>query len=271
MASEDNMKRFSNILDSILAGEDVDTSGITDEELLHTIEFARKMRSLRESPGEQFSSQLRGRLLSRAAEEDARAHHREKSSRMQGLWHKPVWQIVLAVVITVFAVNLAIHLQTFTPETAPDPTPETTPATEPAPEPEPEAAAPHAMTDEGTLSLGNIELTSHPSQHSYNIGEEIAVEFEVTNHSSETVYLDPFPPQMELVGADSDTVWESEGGEDRLSVEAGETVTYHLCWDQSDASGAQVSAGEYRLDFVTYIEQEGLQDQAITGTSFTIY
>ncbi|MFO8144069.1 MAG: hypothetical protein R6T78_05315, partial [Dehalococcoidales bacterium] len=139
MASEDKMKRFSYILDSILAGEDIDTSGITDEELLRTLDFARKMRSLRESPGEQFSSQLRGRLLSRLAEEDARAYHQEKRNRLlQGLWRKPVWQRVLAVVITAFAVNLAIHLKTFTPETAPEPSP--TPSPEIAPVPEPEAA-----------------------------------------------------------------------------------------------------------------------------------
>ena len=269
MASEDRMKRFSNILDSILAGEDVDTSGVTDEELLRTIEFARKMRSLRESPDERFTSQLRGRLLSRVAEEDARAHHREKAGRLQGLWRKPVWQIVLAVVVTAFAVNLAIHLKTFTPETAPEPSP--TPSPEIAPAPEPEAAAPDAMIEEGTLSLGNIELASHPSRDSYSIGEEVAVEFKVTNHGSETVHMSPFPPQIEIVGAESHTVWESSGGEDRLSVEAGETVSYHLNWDQSDASGAQVSPGDYHLEFLTYIEQEGVRGQAGTGTSFSIY
>jgi len=110
-----------------------------------------------------------------------------------------------------------------------------------------------------------------PTQPAYLSGEEVAVELAVTNNSSETVYLTPFPPEIRIAAEDLGTVWTSNAGEDRLTVEMGDTVTYHLSWDQRDTRGVAVPAGEYRIEFLTYLEQDGQLTPADAEASIIIH
>jgi hypothetical protein len=105
--------------------------------------------------------------------------------------------------------------------------------------------------------MAAIEFTAQPTQPAYLSGEEVIVKLVVTNNSSETVYLSPFPPEIKINAETLGTVWTSRAGEDRLTVEIGDTVTYHLSWDQRDTQGAAVPSGQYRIKFLTYLERDG--------------
>lgn len=279
MAKEDSLKQFSDSLDMMLAGEEIDITAIPEAEYRRALDFARTMVDLRPAPSARFTNQLRGRLLARIAQENIPAQ-REERGRFWGLWRKPVWQVVFTVLITVLAVNLALHMRTYVPEPTPEPTPTPTPTeptpepapepvpepTEPAPEPEPEPAPEPPPPD-----LIAVEFTAQPTQSAYLSGEEVAVELAVTNSSSETVYLTPFPPEIRITSEDLNTVWTSRAGEDRLTVEIGDTVTYHLSWDQRDDQGTAVPAGEYQIEFLTYLEQDGQLTPSDTEASIIIH
>lgn len=286
MAKEDSLKQFADSLDIMLAGEEVDITAVPEAEYRRALDFARTMVALRPAPSARFANQLRGRLLARIAQENIPAQ-REERGRFWGLWRKPVWQVVFAVLITALAVNLALHMRTYVPEPAPEPTPtpaptpEPTPTPEPAPEPAPEPTEPipapipepepEPAPEPPPPDLIAVEFTAQPTQPAYLSGEEVAVELAVTNSSSETVYLTPFPPEIRITSEDLGTVWASRSGEDRLTIEMGDTATYHLSWNQRDDRGVAVPAGEYRIEFLTYLEQDGQLTPADAEASIIIH
>lgn len=278
MAKEDSLKQFSDSLDMMLAGEEIDITAVPEAEYRLALDFTRTMVDLRPAPSARFTNQLRGRLLARIAQENIPAQ-REERGRFWGLWRKPVWQVVFAVLITALAVNLALHMRTYVPEPAPEPTPTPAPTPEPTPPPTPEPApepteptpTPEPSPEPPPPDLIAVEFTVEPTQPAYLSGEEVAVELAVTNSSSETVYLTPFPPEIRITSEDLGTVWASRAGEDRLTIEIGDTATYHLSWDQRDDRGVAVPAGEYQIEFLTYLEQDGQLTPADAEASIIIH
>jgi len=65
---ENEMERFSQDIDRILAGEEVQASEAASDDYRTTLEFAQKLAGLRDAPSPSFQAQLKTRLLQRLSE-----------------------------------------------------------------------------------------------------------------------------------------------------------------------------------------------------------
>ncbi|MFC1976710.1 hypothetical protein ACFLWS_00345 [Chloroflexota bacterium] len=73
MASDNNTERkFSEYLDKLLKGEDVDIGGDASDDLKEAIEFSRKLMALGSEPMPAFKSDLKKRLISKLVEREQR-------------------------------------------------------------------------------------------------------------------------------------------------------------------------------------------------------
>jgi hypothetical protein len=65
---ENEMERFAQDIDRILAGEEVQASEAASDDYRTTLEFTRKLTGLRDAPSPSFQAQLKARLLQRLSE-----------------------------------------------------------------------------------------------------------------------------------------------------------------------------------------------------------
>jgi len=96
---------FSENLDFLISGQDIQVGDIKDDDLRSALIFARKMIELRPSPSAQFETQLKGRLLTRMARENI-DNSRKGSwfSRLAAIMpRQPLWQAVTALVVVFIA------------------------------------------------------------------------------------------------------------------------------------------------------------------------
>jgi len=84
---------------------------------------------------------------------------------------------------------------------------------------------------------------------SYLPGEEVVIEFSFKNITDEPFEIDPFPPDIEIVGGRGadELVRLFPAGTETKSLEPGEVASYTLTWDQRDDQGQQVDYGCYWL------------------------
>lgn len=89
-----------------------------------------------------------------------------------------------------------------------------------------------------------------PEEAYYLPGEIVEVKFSLTNVSSETIKLDPYPPAIEVKPARQDeVVFSIAAGTQPLEIKPGDTITLEFSWDQKDTEGKQISPGWYDITF----------------------
>ena len=65
--------KFTEYIDRLLAGEQIDVSGEIDDELRSAMDFTKAMLSDRDEPSPAFRAQLRERLLQKLYQQEAEA------------------------------------------------------------------------------------------------------------------------------------------------------------------------------------------------------
>ncbi len=231
---QDRERRFSEDLDRILAGEDVQTDDTTDKELIDTLDFARKMSELRAVPSMQYTSRLKARLLQKLEEKEAQAKQR------QGwFWNllrsRPVWQIAI-VVLLVAAAGIVWRTGVLGPVT-PVPSPTTVPAVSPTP-----ATVPAPLPPAGRL----LSVDARTDKSSYQPGEKVNIELSMRNVSPERLTIDKFPPIVSLMQSDTrQPVYTISGVTAARTLASSEVARVTLTWDQVDFKDRPVTGSFY--------------------------
>jgi hypothetical protein len=96
---ENEMERFAQDIDRILAGEEVQASEAASDDYRTTLEFARKLAGLRYAPSPSFQAQLKARLLQRLSEEGAPEGRSGWQRRLPALITVPLSIFLLAVLV----------------------------------------------------------------------------------------------------------------------------------------------------------------------------
>ena len=244
-------KEFSENIDRLLAGRDIEAGEDVSEDFRSAIQFAQKLEELRDESLPAFKDQLRRRLLLKLAEKEAAAE--EQKEKRASFWEalrnlvprSPVWRtatatVAVAVMAAVVFWGSGIFVQ------APEQTAERgpAPATAPAPKVAPEGP-PVAMLDSGAIL--NLEPVVEET-NVYMTGEEIIIDLVFTNTGSESIIVPSFPPVIQISRADTGAVVRSFAqGSESAEISASGMLDYTLVWDQLDDSGNQVEPGRYSI------------------------
>ena len=211
MGREINMeKEFSENIDRMLAGEEVQVSAAVSDDYRAAVDFAQRLIRLRPMPSAFFEAKLRERLLQRLSEQDMKTPARAKESWLQeGLKRlvprQLVWRAVTAtLLVAIVASGVFWQMGGFTQLVPPPPRPLSPLPKQPV----------------------RMEITSVKT--TYLTGEE--VEF----ISSETVVVIPSPSPMAttppVIDHWEETVWHSPAGYERLKLGLAESVEYTITW-----------------------------------------
>ena len=208
-------REFSENIDRLLAGQEVEVGEDVTEDLRTAIQFAQKMKDLGAKPSPAFKDQLGRRLSLKLAQQVAAAERqREKGA---SFWETlgnlvprgPVWRTAMATaVVAVLAVVVIWGSGIFTQppeqwaERGPVPAPASTPA------PAPPAKNGHEEVRVATLDSGAI-LNVEPVLGEADVflpGEEVRVDLVFRNTISESIIVTPFPPAIQISQADTGEV-----------------------------------------------------------------
>jgi len=265
----DMEKEFSENVDRILAGEEVQVSAAVSDDIHTALDFARKLVGLRDVPSYSFQARLKERLLQKLSEEEVQVEAK-RNWILEGLRRlvpqTMVWRAVTttALVIILAAVGVFWYIGGIgqPPPPAPAPAPIPTPAPMPPKAPPPRPPQP-------SLELEAIPLS--PIEYApgiFLLGEEVKIEFRFSNASSEPITVAPFPPEIEIVRPKTDEVVRSfSEGSEQLDISPVETVEYTLTWDQYNDDGKQVVPGWYYVN-VKGITVSKVTEPTRTGMSF---
>jgi cytoskeletal protein RodZ len=284
MSSENNTdKQFIEDVERLLAGEAVDTGDVIDEDYKRTLEFTQRLMAMRDEPRPVFRSSLKARLIEKLAETE----FRESTSAVRiPWWRRPVWGVVVAVIVTAVSLSIMWRAGVFipfpaaappapttptVPTTPTAPTAPTTPTTPKTPTTPTTPTEPTAPAETTVPAFELVEINAVPLQTAYAEGAEVSVTLTVTNHGPDTISLSPFPPEIDITSPDRGTVWEMSGGGEELSIEAGNTETYYFTWNQQDNTNNAVAGGEYTITFTTYLQKDDRIQPATISTDVVIY
>jgi len=257
----DMEKEFSENIDRILAGEEVKVGPGMDDECQTALDFAQKMVRLRAAPSPSFKAELKERLLQQLSEQETGGPALAKKNWFwEGLRHlvphNVIWRAVATttVVVIVAAVGVFWYMGGFTQPPAPMPAPAPAPRPAPAPAPTPTPApapmpAPTPAPSPAPRHAEFIEMNATTDRSTYLPGEEITIEFSFKNISPQAFMIDPFPPEIEIIGHGpyDELVRLFPAGAESKSLEPGEVVSYTMTWDQRDGQGQQVDYGYYQF------------------------
>jgi hypothetical protein len=289
MGREYDVERlFSQQIDRLLAGEEVSKDPAMNDDLTSALEFAQKMIDLRATPSPQFASGLKSGLLQKLAEqEESRAAGQGWFQRLMP--RTPVFQAVavLAAVFIISGILWATLFRPSPVSIvqAPTPTPPVTwgspviPATTAPPataapattRPAPTIAATTTSAASATpapvITVVPATITPAPStqpavgkdlylrssavtnKSAYLPGEQVQIQVNLKNISSQTVVLENYPPSISLMSADSkQPVYTVNSGSLVEKIAPGQTGSYVITWDQTDEKGRRVSPGSYYLE-----------------------
>lgn len=96
----DKDKQLLENLDRILGGNDGEATEPGDEDTRSAVEFARKMANMREEPSEEFTKDLKARLVHRLAEQERGQYPDDTELTFWGIPRRKLWQGTLAALIT---------------------------------------------------------------------------------------------------------------------------------------------------------------------------
>lgn len=271
-------RQFAEDIDRLLRGEE--PLSIEDNaDYAEALQFAQRLMSLREEPDEEFAGQLRHRLVTEMAEQDAKQE--SSDSWFVRVFSRPSLRLAMvSTFIVLAAVGLVWRtgmLSPMTPQTeepgpgimaTPDPSaPEDRAAatddsfltTE---EPAPEAAPGAALTVQGLVS----EMNSY--------GYPVRITIEVSNEGPEAVSLAFFPPAVHIRdAATGEIVYSFAAGDRSDAIQPMEIRSYRIDWPQEDQAGDQVTSGRYLVDVAvaeTTAEADKWATEVVTVASFSI-
>lgn len=92
-----------------------------------------------------------------------------------------------------------------------------------------------------------IEMNATTAK-SYLPGEEVVIEFSFKNITDEPFEIDPFPPDIEIIGRfrhQDELVCLFPAGTETKSLEPQEVISHTVMWDQRDDQGQPVDCGAY--------------------------
>lgn len=274
-------KRFSDNLDRLLSGKEVGEG--QSEEVLRTLEFARKMKSLRTEPSIRFQSHLKQRLLTRIAESESVSQ--PERGWFSKLIRQPVWQTVTAVLMIAIVTGVmwgagVFHGPEVTPESsgrqpvtmssvpasstvlAPAPTMTITATSTMAPS---IAAMPPVTTQAPPVFAGTalLQITGSANQDIYlnSTNNPVDISITIQNVSGQSVELTR--PILSLMqGTTMQPVYTFKAGQQIMTLAANSSVSFSWEWDQQNTQGDLVVPGEYYVE----LEDLDLQGQAVKLT-----
>ena len=105
-----------------------------------------------------------------------------------------------------------------------------------------------------------LEVSLVPEEAVYWPAEVVEVELSLTNVSSDSITVKPYPPEMQVrpLWNRDEVVISQPGGAQALELEPDSTATLESTWDQKDDYGEQVPSRWYQVSFgITAIETGG--------------
>lgn len=294
MGKENEERLFSEKLDRLLAGEETQTDAGMDNDLQTALDFAGKMKSLRDSPSSQFKANLKARLLQELDERETRA---EAQGWLARLVRQPVWQAV-AVLVLMIVVGGGIMWRAgvFNPSgtgtssapklAIPAPT-AAAPMTTAVPAPSIAVAVPPAATTAATTTTApasttgsagfsaDMYLTASAStdKSAYQPGETINIHMEWQNLTSQNLTIDEYPPILSIIDKSTGQVmYTFQAGKGSITLAAGQKADYTESWNQLNTKGRLVEPGTYYLELEEiYYQGESGQMTLSKPVSFIIY
>jgi hypothetical protein len=216
-------KGFSEGIDRIVAGQSPVGDYSSDREYQDALEFARGMTKASPEINSGFRAALKARLLARA---EAPATERSWIRDFADLLRQPVWQAVAAVVVLACA-GLLVW-----------------------------ASAGQIHRSTGIAPGTVLAASGETDKTSYSRGEPVTISVELRNVSAKTYSIAQFPPILSIMDNTSNQpVYTFKAGQGKVVLPPGQTTTCVFLWDQSDASGASVTPGNY------YVELEDIDSQ----------
>jgi len=257
-------RRFSELLDRLLAGEDVQLAPDAGDELRESLAFAREMAALRPDPREVFQRQLQARLTEQLRIREAEAAAR--GSFWERLRRNPVWQGVTAAVFVIILAALLWRSGVFHPSLEPTQVPtatSTTTATTTTPAPTTTATATQTVTPTATATatqpstVVSLKAGATTDKQAYLPGEAVAITVTLTNAGPTPVVLTDLPPIVSILSADTgQPVYTFAAGKNSLNVPTGTAVQFTLDWNGRDFNGQPVTGSYYiELEDLNYGDQ----------------
>ncbi len=182
------------------------------------------------------------------------------------IFNKPVWRAAIPVILVLIIIGALWRTGVLpglqdglTPVPAPTPAPTTTvprpttvPTLTPSPVPTPTITPtpePRPTPTPSPTPLPILWVTAVTDKTSYLPGEEIAIEFSITNKAAEPVTLVSLPPKVKVIKPAPYKVFRTlPAGTETKSLSPGEVGTSALTWDQKDDAGQQVAPGWYYIE-----------------------
>ena len=253
----DDERQFSEKIDRLLAGEEVETGEDMNEDYRTAINFARKLVESRIDPPPEFKDKLKQRLLLEITRQEVEAPQKEKANWLrEGLARlvpqSPVWRTAGAMmVVMLLAVGVLWRTGVFTPMLT-GPTGETvveSEGTAPAPSPEMTADAPRLGETIETAAQILLEVAIvPPGMVVAPPGGETEIELVFQNISPDSLTIASFPPAIQVVRSGTGELVRSlPEGDVRLELAPSGELTHTLVWDQKDNNGEPVTPGWYSL------------------------
>ena len=258
MGKRTNEERdFAENIDRLLAGEEpADTKGLSEDHRT-ALNFARKLTESRVDPSPTFQAQLKERLLSRLAQEEAKTAFSFWEFLRNLVPQSPAWRTAtVTIVMVLIAVSVLWRTGMFTQapllEDLAVEEAGTVERAAPVAAPEMAAAPPGIEIEEEaivTFSLPPLQLTTLQSEPLvYSPGDIITLDLMFQNTTAEPITITPFPPAIHIIHSDSLTPIRSlTEGTESLELAPSATMNYTLVWNQEDNSGEQVAPGWYSV------------------------
>jgi hypothetical protein len=103
-------KQLLENLDRVLTGKDDKIAEPLDEDTRSALEFARKMKSLKEAPSKEFAKNLKAQLVHQLAEQENKEQSKNQELLFWGIPRRKLWQgtIAAAIVVIIAAIILLI-------------------------------------------------------------------------------------------------------------------------------------------------------------------
>jgi hypothetical protein len=217
---------FSELVDRLVAGEDVQIDPAEEADFRSALEFAQRMAAATPSPRPRFRAELKTRLLQQLAQRE----ERKRTSPFGWLekLRQPVWQAAVAAVFVIAVVTTLWATGVFTRE-------------------------PGGIAPPGTI----LAVAGDTSKDAYSAGEPVEIALSVKNVTDEPLTLDRFPPNLSLMNADTrEAVFTFSRGGSTVTLAPGQETRFTTTWDQTDSRGAPAPPGSYFVELED-IEYEG--------------
>ncbi len=263
-------KLFNEIVDRILAGEPVKIDS-SNTDLNSAIEFAKKIKDLSPSPSLSFKANLKTRLLQELHNKDAKA---EQSGWFQRAFsHRLAWQLGTTMAIILVALGVTWRAGVFQPTGKNDltsaPPKIASGVTEPVPGPTIMATTTTAGLTSFSGSQTIIQVNTATDKPDYISGETVNIDVSLTNESSSTMEIQPYPLVVTVTDANGQIVYTSDPGSNIISLLPGQTTDFKVSWEKqiNTNNNKKAAPGTYYLTIGSITGDSGRTQMNQNSTS----